>query len=258
MTTLVTAEFRKVLGLRYWWILGIAPLVVGLFGGAFTLLVTRPVEEFVGAGFAGAVSATIGMSIALAFVFLFAAIFGAVYTSAEFQHRTIITTFLTSRGRDGVLAAKFAVATVFGLLYCVVVELVAILAIFMFVGDPGDGTFAALAVLVVGLGCAALWALIGAGLGLSTGSTAGSVVALCTWVPVGELVVSMILHTIGLGAFSPFLPVQATWYTLLTVVSLPDDMDTALAWPLAPLVLIVWTTLFCGLGWWRTRTRDIV
>lgn len=27
MTALLTAEFRKVLGLRYWWILGITPVV---------------------------------------------------------------------------------------------------------------------------------------------------------------------------------------------------------------------------------------
>ena len=78
MTALLNAEVRKVLGLRYWWILGIAPVVVGLFTGALTLPLARQVEDIVGEGFASTVSAAIGIALALALVFLFAAVFGAV------------------------------------------------------------------------------------------------------------------------------------------------------------------------------------
>ncbi|MEE2035015.1 ABC transporter permease, partial [Rhodococcus chondri] len=234
MTALLTAEFRKVLSLRYWWILGIAPLLVGLFCGALTLPVTRALEDIVGPGFAEAAAAAIGISFALALVFLFAALFGVVNTGSEFQHRTVVTTFLTTRGRDRVIATKLATAVIFGLLYCIVAEMVSALTILMFGGGFSGADFGDVAaVLGSGLLCAVLWALIGAGLGLLTGSTTGSVLAICGWIPFGELTVSLILHGIGLGAVAQFLPGQATWYTLFTVVTLPDDVEMAMTWPLA-------------------------
>jgi len=257
MTALLTAEFRKVLSLRYWWILGIAPLLVGLFCGALTLPVMRQLEDVVGEDFAEAAAAAVGISLALALVFLFSALFGVVNTGSEFQHRTMITTFLTTRGRDRVLATKLATVAIFGLVYCLVTEVVSALTILMFGGGFTGADFGAIAaVLGTGLLCAVLWALIGAGLGLLTGSMVGSVLAICAWIPFGELIVSLVLNGIGLGAVASFLPGQVTWYTLFSVVDMPDDMETAVAWPLAPLVLIFWTVLFCGLGWWRTRTRD--
>lgn len=126
MTALLTAEFRKVLGLRYWWILGIAPLVVGLFCGALTLPVMRHVEDVLGPGFAEAAAAAVGISFTLALVFLFAGLFGVVNSGGEYQHRTIITTFLTTRGRDLVIASKYTTAALFGLLYCVIAEVVSL------------------------------------------------------------------------------------------------------------------------------------
>src|SRR5690606_15985299 len=125
---------RKVLGLRYWWILGIAPLLVGLFCGALTLPVARQLEMGFGDGFAEAIAAAVGISLALALVFLFAAVFGAVETGSEFQHRTAVTTFLTARGRDRVIAAKLLTVAAFGLLYCVVVEITSAATLLLFGG----------------------------------------------------------------------------------------------------------------------------
>ncbi|MFZ3391906.1 ABC transporter permease [Rhodococcus sp. 7Tela_A2] len=259
MTALLTAEFRKVLSLRYWWILGIAPLLVGLFCGALTLPVMRQLEDVVGEDFAEAAAAAVGISLALALVFLFAALFGVVNTGSEFQHRTVVTTFLTTRGRDRVLATKLAVVAIFGLAYCLVAEAISALTILLFGGGFSGADFGTVgAVLGTGLLCAVLWALIGAGLGLLTGSMTGSVLAICAWIPFGELIVSLVLHGIGLGAIAQYLPGQVTWYTLFSVVEMPDDVEMAVRWPVAPLVLILWTVLFCGLGWWRTRNRDFV
>ncbi|NCL74783.1 ABC transporter permease [Rhodococcus sp. YH1] len=260
MTALLTAEFRKVLGLRYWWILGITP-VVGLFSGALTLPILGTLESLVGESFAETAAAAIGVSVALALVFLFAALFGVVNTGSEFQHRTIVTSFLTTRGRDGVIAAKLTTAVAFGLLYCVVVEAVSMLTILMFGGGlagDGSGAGSVAAVLGAGLFAAMLWALMGAGLGLLTGSTAGSVLAITAWIPFGELIVSLILDGLGAGALARLLPGQLTWYTVFTVIDLPEEVDPAVTWPAAPLGLLGWTALICGLGWWRTRTRDIV
>ncbi|WP_241385193.1 ABC transporter permease [Rhodococcus sp. CH91] len=258
MTALLTAEFRKVVSLRYWWILGLAPLLVGLFCGALTLPVARRLEFGFGDGFAEAVAAAVGISLALSLVFLFAAVFGAVETSSEFTHRTIVTTFLTTRGRDRVLAAKFAIVAAIGLLYCIVAEVAAAATLVLFGGGFDGADLGSVAkVLAIGLFCALMWSLIGAGLGLLTRSTAGSVLAICAWVPFGESVVSLVLHGLGLGALASYLPAQATWYTLFSSVSMPDDVVLEMTWPQAPLVLVFWTVLLCGLGWWRTRSRDI-
>ncbi|UYP20096.1 ABC transporter permease [Rhodococcus sp. Z13] len=263
MTALLTAEFRKVTSLRYWWILGIAPLLVGLFCGALTLPIARQIEDGFGfgtsTGFAEAVAAAVGTSLSLALVFLFAAVFGAVETGSEFQHRTVVPTFLTARGRDGVIAAKLVTAAVVGMLYCIITSLSSVVTLLLFGGGFDGEVFGAVGtVLGIGLVCTALWSLIGAGLGLLTRSTTGSVLALCVWVPFGELIVSLILHGLGLGGVAPYLPAQVTWYTLFSAATSPDEVVLEVAWPVAPLVLVLWTALLCGLGWWRTRTRDVV
>lgn len=259
MTALLTAEVRKVLGLRYWWILGIAPLVVGLFCGALTLPLGRGLEVGLGDGFAEAIAAAVGISLALALVFLFAAVFGAVETGSEFQHRTVVSTFLTTRGRDRVIAAKLIVVAVVGLLYCIVVEVTSAATLLLFGGGFEGADLASVAkVLGIGLFCSMLWALIGAGLGLLTTSTTMSVLAICAWVPFGEMIASLILHGIGLGAVAPYLPAQLTFHVLFSAVSMPEDVDLAVTWPAAPAALLLWTIVLCALGWWRTRTRDIV
>ena len=259
MTALLTAEFRKVLSLRYWWILGIAPLLVGLFCGALTLPVARRLEYGFGDGFAEAVAAAVGISLALSLVFLFAAVFGAVATGSEFAHRTIVTTFLTTRGRDRVIGAKLAIVAAIGLIYCLVTEIAAAATLVLFGGGfEGTDLGSVAKVLGIGLFCALMWSLIGASLGLLTRSTTVSVLAICAWVPFGELIVSLILHGIGLGAVASYLPAQVTWYVLFSAVSMPEDVVLDVTWPLAPLLLIFWTTLLGGLGWWRTRTGDVV
>ncbi|KLL97178.1 MULTISPECIES: ABC transporter permease [Rhodococcus] len=259
MTVLLTAEFRKVLSLRYWWILGIAPLLVGLFCGALTLPVARQLELGFGDGFAEAVAAAVGISLSLSLVFLFAAIFGAVATGSEFAHRTIVTTFLTARGRDRVVGVKFATVAVIGLLYCIVTEVAAAATLMLFGGGFDGADLGSVAkVMGIGLFCALMWSLIGAGLGLLTRSTTGSVLAICAWVPFGELMVSVVLHGLGLGAIASYLPAQVTWYVLFSAVSMPEDVTLEMTWPAAPLLLILWTVVLGGLGWWRARTADVV
>lgn len=258
MTALVTAEFRKVLGLRYWWILGLVPVAVGVFSGALTLPVFRYLGQILGEGFAGAAAAAVGIALALTLVFVFSALFGAVATGSEYRYHTLATSVLMSAGRDRVIAAKLATAALFGLAYGAVVEIVAAAAVLMFGGGFDDASGGQVAVvLTVGLLCAALWALIGAGLGLLTGSTTGSVVAICVWVPFGETITSLILHGLDIGGLAQILPAQATAATLFGVFS-GDGNELHPGWPAAPLVVVAWAVVLCGLGWWRTRSRDLI
>lgn len=91
-----------------------------------------------------------------------------------------------------------------------ITEVVSALTILMFGGGFSGADLGSIAgVLGTGLLCAVLWALIGSGLGLFTGSMVGSVLAICAWVPFGELTVSLVLHGMGLGGVAQFLPARS-------------------------------------------------
>lgn len=255
-TALLTAELRKITTLRFWWALGITPLVVGLFSSAMSLPMLRAFETELG-GDANSAATLVGLFVALALVFLFAAIFGAVNAGAEYRHHTLTTSFLTARGRDGVIGAKLLVTALFGLLYCAAVEVVCIALLMIFAVDEihFDGTL--VAVLGAGLLAAALWALLGAGLALATGSSIVSTVGLVVWYPFGEGIATLILDGIGLGQLSGWLPGTLTVSTVAGVLDTGDESPGLTSWPGAPLGLLLWTVACCGLGWWVTRTRDI-
>ncbi|WP_433611378.1 ABC transporter permease [Prescottella agglutinans] len=255
-TNLLLSELRKVTTLKFWWALGLAPLLVGLFSGAITLpLISGIADEVDDDGVKTAVGA-IGLLVALALVFVFSALFGAVNAGTEFRHNTITTTLLTTRGRDRVVAAKLAVSALFGILYCLAIELVSIPVLFLAgSGDVRfDGTMTA--VLAVGLIASMLWALIGAGLALLTASTIASTVTIVVWYVMGEGIVRAVLAGLDLDAVGQWLPGSVTVSAFIGIVddsALTSEPDTAVSL----LCLALWAAVACGLGWWATRTRDI-
>lgn len=252
MTALLTAELRKVTTLRFWWALAIAPLAVALFAGAIfaavdSSLTTMDAELTTSA-------ANVGLFIAIGWVALFAGLFGAVNAGTEFRYCTLTPTFLTSSNRDGVLAAKLIVTAAFGALYAIAALAVAVVALMAFGGElEPDGSLAGL--LAAGVLTAVAWSLIGAGLALAFASSIGAAIALLAWYPVGEMIVSAILAGFGAGSAGPWLPGGLTVSTV--VGAAVDDLTDTAPWPLAPIALLAWAALSCGLGWWLTRGRDI-
>lgn len=258
MTALLTAEFRKVTTLRFWWMLGLTPLIVGMFSSAITLPVLRTFTDAFEADPADAnLAATVfGLSVALSLVVLFAALFGAVNFGTEFRYGTLTTTFLTSRGRDGVIGAKLAVTAAFGFFYCFVVETVSVALLLTFGGDSFDLGGSLFAMLGSALLCAVAWALIGGGLAMLTSSPIGSCIALVVWYTLGEMILRSILSGIGVGAVGGILPVSATLGTVANAAA-GNDIEWLTLWPTAPLALLVWTALFVLGGAAITRRRDI-
>lgn len=116
---------------------------------------------------------------------LFAALFGAIGITAEFRHGTIRPTLLVTPDRRLVVAAKVAVAVITGLVVGLVAEaLVAAIgsAEFAIRGITVTLTAGDIAQMIAGgAAAAALWAVIGTGLGLLVRAQVGTVVGLCVW-----------------------------------------------------------------------------
>ncbi|NLU83903.1 hypothetical protein [Rhodococcus sp. HNM0569] len=257
MTGLLVAEARKVLSLRFWWVLGLAPLTVGLFSSALTVPTTSLVaDNLEGERSAADLAATLfGVGTALFVVVLFAAVFGAVNGGSEARYGTLTTTFATSGNRDRVVAAKLAVTAAVAAAYAIVVDVVCVGALVAFGG--GDVAFGGDLFTVLGLGVvlAIAWAWIGTGVVLVTGASVGTVVGLVVWYAFGELIVRAILAGLGIGGVADVLPVSATLGTVVGAVT--DGVDWLPGWPFAPLVVLFWTAVAVAAGWLRLRTRDI-
>ncbi|WP_072687443.1 ABC transporter permease [Rhodococcus marinonascens] len=258
MTALLTAEFRKVTTLRFWWMLGLAPLIVGMFSSAITLPVMRAFTDTLDTDplHANLAATLFGLAVALSLVVLFSALFGTVNVGTEFRYGTLTTTFLTARGRDGVIGAKLAVTAGFGLFYGLVVEMVSVALLLTFGGDSFEMGGSLFAMLGAALICAALWALIGGGTSMLTGSSVGACITLAVGYTLGEVILRMILSGIGLGSVGGFLPVSATLGTVANAAA-GNEIEALPLWPAAPLTLLAWTVAFVVAGWALTRQRDI-
>ncbi len=250
---LLTSEVRKVTTLKFWWALLIAPLAVGLFASAIYAAVSNSVDEVdssLSTGFA-----SVGLYFALAWVILFAGIFGAINAGTEYRHKTLTPTFLSASGRDGVLAAKLIVTVGFALGYGIVVEVTSFAAMVIFGGGNLEITGELFGVFLVGLYAVACWSLIGAGLGMLFKSPVGAALALVAWYVAGEFTVALIATGFGSDAFGSWLPVFATIATV--AAGQLDDAGSFRPFGVAFVVLTLWTMAFAGSGWLATRERDI-
>lgn len=123
---------------------------------------------------------------------LFAALFGALSVTAEIRSGTIRTTLLITPNRTLVIGAKAIAAAAGGVLIGLVAEaLVSAIASASFEirAIPiaiGAGGFAQM--LAGGAGAAALWAMIGTGIGAIIRNQVGAVVGLCLWMLLVETI----------------------------------------------------------------------
>ncbi|WP_068271458.1 ABC transporter permease [Aldersonia kunmingensis] len=254
-TGLLVSESRKVTTLNFWWALPIAPIVVGMFASAIYAALADSLDPYGDSGLSTG-AATIGIYFALAWVILFAGIFGAVNAGTDFRHKTLTPTFLVAPRRDSVVASKLIVTAVVGLAYGVLAEAAGVICMSLFGGGRVEwsGTFAA--VLAAGLVATVCWALIGAGLGLLLASPIGAALALVAWYLVGEITVSTISAGLGFQRLGGLLPGGSTLSTV--AVGSLDGSDVFVSWPAAPVLLLAWTALFAGGGWLAVRVRDVL
>jgi ABC-type transport system involved in multi-copper enzyme maturation permease subunit len=185
---------------------------------------------------------------------LFAALAGAISITAEFRHGTIRPTMLTNPDRTRIIAAKAAAAATAGL----AVGLLAA-GLVAAIGSVGlalrgipvtlsAGDFAQM--IVGGAVGAALWAILGTGLGAILRSQVGVVISLCVWLLLIENI--LIGNVPSAGKYAP----GASGGALAGLI--PNAGTATLLAPIVgALLLIGYAALSAGAGLVAIERRDI-
>jgi hypothetical protein len=179
---------------------------------------------------------------------LFAALVGALAITSEIRFGTIRPTFLVEPRRSPVLAAKLAIGALTGLVYGLLAEgLMATFAAIAFSlrGIPnqlsgGDYT----RILLGGAAAAALWAVLGVGVGALVRNQVATLVGLCAWM--------FLVESVSEG----FVPNAAKLMPGGAGLSLAGN-EHKLSLGLAALILVTYTAAAAAAGWITTLRRDV-
>ena len=179
---------------------------------------------------------------------LFAGLAGAIAITAEFRYGTIRPTFLVGPRRSPVVVAKLAIGGLVGVIYGLVAEglMVAAATIaFALRGIPNELTSGDyLRLLVGGAAAAALWAILGVGVGTLVRNQVGALVGLCSWM--------FLVESISEG----FVPGAARLMPGGTGLSLAGN-EHKLSAAVAALLLIAYAAAAAAAGWLSTLRRDV-
>lgn len=266
----VRAEIRKVASTKLWWglLIPVALLssMINLFGGVFTAAFAESERLPLLLG---------SLAYALGLTSVFAAVHGVVAAAGEYRHRTITTTYLTTRGRTPVLLAKMLVSAGVGASYAVATVVTGAMAGVVAdaaAGFPGVGPLAVTA--LIGVAVSALWGALGAAFGTAVSNQVSALVSLLLYLMVGELLVGTLLEgaeSEAVRALSSYLPGNAGEVAIYgvpaheiagpvtgsQVVELLAGVTNPPAWGVALLVLMIWTAAVGAVGWFVAARRDI-
>jgi ABC-type transport system involved in multi-copper enzyme maturation permease subunit len=266
----VRAEFRKVASTKLWWGLlipsALLSIMINLFGGVFTAAFTESERLPL---LLGSVAYSLGLTS------VFAAVHGVVAAAGEYRHRTVTTTYLTTRGRAPVLLSKMLVSAGVGGCYAAVTVVAGVTT-----GAAADGgaafpgAFPLAATALIGIAVSALWGALGAAFGTAVSNQVGALVSLLLYLMVGELLVGALLQAAdpqAVRALSSYLPGNAGEVAVYgipaneiagpatgpQVVELLAGVTDPPAWSVALLVLAAWTAAAGAVGWLVAARRDI-
>jgi ABC-2 type transport system permease protein len=179
---------------------------------------------------------------------LFAALAGALAITAEIRYGTIRPTFLVQPRRGPVLAAKLTISAVTGLVYGLLAEgLMASFAAIAFSirGIPNELTSSDyLRILLGGAAAAALWAVIGVGVGALVRNQVATLVGFCAWM--------FLVESVSEG----FVPGAAKLMPAGAGLSLAGN-EHKLSIGVAALLLFAYTAAAAASGWVTTLRRDV-
>ena len=179
---------------------------------------------------------------------LFAALAGALAITAEIRYGTIRPTFLVSPRRSPVVVAKLAVGALTGLIYGLLAEgLMAVFAAVAFSvrGIPNELTTSDYTrILIGGAIAAALWAVLGVGVGALVRNQVATLVGLCAWM--------FLVESVTEG----FVPGAAKLMPGGAGLSLAGN-EHKLSIGAAALLLLAYTAAAAAGGWLTTLRRDV-
>jgi ABC-2 type transport system permease protein len=181
---------------------------------------------------------------------LFAGLVGAIAITGEIRYGTIRSTFLVTPRRGRVIAAKLGVSALVGFLFGLLAEALMVAATIAALFARGisnelsGGDYVQL--LVGGTAAAALWAMIGLGVGALVRNQVGALVGLCAWI---LLVETLLLSFVpAAGRFAP----GAAGLALAGRTA-----DKLIAASLATPLLILYAAAAAAAGWLATARRDV-
>ncbi|MGZ4522956.1 MAG: hypothetical protein ACXVXO_05995 [Mycobacteriaceae bacterium] len=275
IVNVVRSEFRKIISTKAWWALLIPAVVVSylinLGGAAIAQLPDDETLRQLGGDFPSLLGFSLALSVG--FTSLFTMCLGIIGSSGEVRHRTITTTYLTTKGRGTVLVGKMIAYAVIGFAYGIVIVVAATLGGLTAGGSsafPPVGQF--LAVALAGSVTLMLWTVMGVGLGsLVPNQVLVLVGALVTRLVV-ERIAGLALPRIGARSVADLLPSSASsaftsrlasdFFTEQTPPRSRADFEdvfagSGLSWWAGGLVFGVWVLACCVAAWWATKTRDV-
>jgi ABC-2 type transport system permease protein len=264
----VRAELRKVASTKLWWGLlipvGLLSSMINLFGGVFTAAFPE----------ADRLPLLLGsLAYALGLTGVFAAVHGVVAAAGEHRHRTITTTYLTSRGRDPVLLAKMLVSAWVGAGYAAAAVLAGVFAgLIAEAVFPDVGPLCATA--AIGVAVSALWGALGAAFGTAVSNQVSALAALLLHLMLGELMIGALFagaESEDVRALSSYLPGNAGEVAVYgipareiagpvtgpEVVEILAGVTAPPPWGVALLTLAAWTAAVGAVGWLVGARRDI-
>jgi hypothetical protein len=261
-------EFVKVRTTRTWW--GLLLIALGLI--ALNVVLTAavtPVGEpttpeeaaFAGleAGTADGQRAIIGAGFQSAY--LLSAVMGTIIGAVDFRHRTATWTFLMVPGRAAVALGKLVVATAVGLVFGLVGQGASFaLAAVTFAARGIDVRVDADLWRSLGLGVLgiAVWALLGAAVGLLLRNQIAAILAVVGWVflldPIGSLVASGVgeVGGVDLTEIVAYSPGNAS-----TAIVEGFTGTELLPWWAGLLVLLAYTAVFTVVAVRVSLRRDL-
>lgn len=262
----IRSEFRKYFSTRLWW--GMAAGIVAaaaLFTGflAFVFIELAPEEggpgmpmEMEPVQLANSVY-TAGLSVAYVLMLTI----GVLQIGAEYRHKTITATFLTTPKRLRALNAKaialIGIAVVNGLLSVITAVVVGAAVMGALGADPFPSTevFRTMALSLLVL---AVWALIGLGIGILIPNQVAALIIAVGVAWIVEPIVSLGLSFWDWGAqhIVQYLPTQATSSAINTVDAL-NEGAARLPWWGGALTLVAYAVVLAGFGIWRASREDV-
>lgn len=249
---LVAAEFRKALSTSAWWAL-LAPAAL------ISLLVTLIQAEFGGLAFLPSLAQAFALG---SFAAKFAVVFGLVCATAEYRHRTIVTSYLTAPGRAQLLVAKVVIAAAAGVVYALICALFGLAGMLLGGGSVGGADLTGVVqVSAVSLLTFALWAVLGVGVGTLVSNQLAAILCVLIYLLLVETIISGLAAVSGLGHIDGYLPGGSATASLTGLAESSPFASTfsglTLPWWIALLIFVGYTVLAVLAGAAAALRRDV-